>query len=235
MSYLKDLQSTMTEEKKASAKKDIFAFYVGRPLSYLLTIPFLKLNIRPNTVSIIALLEVVLASFVLGNANTMFGEIIGWILFFLWNLLDGVDGNIARLRKSGTPIGSVYDATSGYAAMFLLYFSTGILASKNSLWGSMLIVCGAVSGMAVLFPRLVMHKATNELHGGGTNESSLADKKNFGILKTIALNLTSIAGLVQVLLLFAIIMNQTVLFTFFYMFLNVVVMIVSLIKILGAG
>ena len=34
-------QKTMSAEKKNSAKNDYFAFYIGRPLSYVLTIPFL--------------------------------------------------------------------------------------------------------------------------------------------------------------------------------------------------
>ena len=43
-------QKTMSPEKRKSAKNDYFAFYVGRPLSYILTIPFLYTNITPNTV-----------------------------------------------------------------------------------------------------------------------------------------------------------------------------------------
>lgn len=38
----KDIENkTMSPEKRKSAKNDYFAFYVGRPLSYILTIPFL--------------------------------------------------------------------------------------------------------------------------------------------------------------------------------------------------
>ena len=34
-------QKTMSPEKRKSAKNDYFAFYIGRPLTYVLTIPFL--------------------------------------------------------------------------------------------------------------------------------------------------------------------------------------------------
>ena len=47
-------QKTMSPEKRVSAKNDFFAFYVGRPISYVLTIPFLYTNISPNTVSVIS-------------------------------------------------------------------------------------------------------------------------------------------------------------------------------------
>ena len=34
-------EKTMTPAKRAMAHNDYFAFYIGRPISYLLTIPFL--------------------------------------------------------------------------------------------------------------------------------------------------------------------------------------------------
>lgn len=65
MSYYHDLKNTMTEEKKKNAKNDYFAFYIGRPWSYILTVPFLQLNIKPNFVSILSTVEVIFASVVL--------------------------------------------------------------------------------------------------------------------------------------------------------------------------
>lgn len=231
MNYLNQLRATMTKGKKESAKKDIFAFYIGRPLSYILTVPFLWLNITPNAVSILAFVEVIVAGVVLAMVHTLSGALIGWLLFFLWNLLDGVDGNIARLKKNGSPIGSVYDAMSGYAAMFLLYFSTGIWASKFSTLGSLLIILGAVSGISVLFPRLIMHKAATSIKENTPN-TELAKRSDYGFIKSVALNITSISGLVQPLLLVALLSSQATIFTIGYLIINILIMIVSLYKIL---
>ncbi|QEA50098.1 CDP-alcohol phosphatidyltransferase family protein [Latilactobacillus curvatus] len=221
----------MTPEKKVNAKKDIFAFYVGRPLSYVLTVPFLWLNIRPNIVSIIAAIEIIIAGIVLSMANNIKVAVFGWFLFFLWNLLDGVDGNIARLKKNGSKIGSVYDAMSGYEAMFLLYFCAGIFSFNMSNYSDYSqIIIGAISGMSVIFPRLVMHKANTEL--GCSEKNELADKKDFGFIKVVALNITSISGLVEVFLLIAIMLNQVNIFNWIYLVINLVVMIGSLIKVL---
>ena len=58
----KDIENkTMSPEKRKSAKNDYFAFYVGRPLSYILTIPFLYTNISPNAVSLISIIPIMLA------------------------------------------------------------------------------------------------------------------------------------------------------------------------------
>ncbi|KHO13586.1 hypothetical protein OA78_0347 [Latilactobacillus curvatus] len=231
MSYLKDLSKSMTPEKKVNAKKDIFAFYVGRPLSYVLTVPFLWLNIRPNIVSIIAAIEIIIAGIVLSMANNIKVAVFGWFLFFLWNLLDGVDGNIARLKKNGSKIGSVYDAMSGYEAMFLLYFCAGIFSFNMSNYSDYSqIIIGAISGMSVIFPRLVMHKANTEL--GVEKGSNLTNKQSFGLGKTIALNITSISGFVQVLLLLAILSNTVMYFSYCYLVINVAIMLVSIRNVL---
>lgn len=233
MSYYHDLKNTMTEEKKKNAKNDYFAFYIGRPLSYILTVPFLQLNIKPNFVSILSTVEVIFASVVLSVSYNVKIAVIGWLLFFLWNLLDGVDGNIARLKKISTDLGSVYDAMSGYAAMFLFFFSAGIYAFNisDNKYAYIQIIIGAISGMAELFPRLVMHKAKNEV-GNASNIKSVADKSNFGALKKMALNITSISGMVQPFLLIAIIFNCVPFFNSIYFIINVSVMVVSIYKIL---
>lgn len=233
MSYYHDLKNTMTEEKKKNAKNDYFAFYIGRPLSYILTVPFLQLNIKPNFVSILSTVEVVIASVVLSASHNIKIAVIGWLLFFLWNLLDGVDGNIARLKKISTDLGSVYDAMSGYTAMFLFFFSAGIYAFNisDSKYAYIQIIIGAISGMSELFPRLVMHKAKNEV-GNVSNIKSVSNKSEFGFTKKVALNVTSISGLVQPILLFCILFSVTNWFNYFYCVVNVMIMLVSIYKIL---
>ena len=48
MITIKDIEEkSMTPEKRAMAKNDLFAFYIGRPLSYVLSIPFMYMNISP--------------------------------------------------------------------------------------------------------------------------------------------------------------------------------------------
>lgn len=116
---------TMSSEKRKSAKNDYFAFYIGRPLSYILTIPFLYIGISPDAVSLISIIPIIIgfAFMCIGNTKTIL--IAGWLMFFLWNLLDGVDGNIARYKKQFSKMGSVYDAMSGYIAMVLIFFWMG--------------------------------------------------------------------------------------------------------------
>jgi phosphatidylglycerophosphate synthase len=232
----KDIElKTMSAEKRKSAKNDYFAFYVGRPLSYVLTIPFLYTGISPNTVSIISIIPIIIGFILMCAGHVLFPLIVGWLCFFLWNLLDGVDGNIARYKKQFSKMGSVYDAMSGYASMVLSFFAWGIAAAHNpgvfqhiaKLPSDGYIIMGALSGVFVIFPRLIMHKAITTL-GESDSMNSVKDKSEYGFMKLVALNLTSISGFVQVLMLVAVLLKITDLFTICYFLLNLMVMLISL-------
>lgn len=235
-------KKTMSPEKKKSAKNDYFAFYVGRPLSYILTIPFLYTKISPNAVSLISIVPLIIGFVLMCVGRTTGILVIGWECFFLWNLLDGVDGNIARYKKQFSKMGSVYDAMSGYVAMVLSFFAWGVAAAHNpGLFQSIVpipldayIILGALSGIFVIFPRFIMHKAITTL-GNANSMDSVKDKSEYGFAKLVALNLTSISGFVQMLMLIAVLFEMTDLFTIGYFALNALVMIVSLRSIFKDG
>ncbi|HEU6255670.1 TPA: CDP-alcohol phosphatidyltransferase family protein [Streptococcus pneumoniae] len=223
----KDIErKTMSPAKKAMAKNDYFAFYVGRPLSYLLTVPFVKTNITPNQISYLSIIPLIVGFIIMIFTTDFIVLLLAWFLFFLWNLLDGVDGNLARYREQYSKDGSVVDAMAGYVAMVLTYFGAGIVAAHLN-DSDIYIILGALSGISLIFPRLVMHKYINTV-AQDESVSSIKDKSDFNTIKILALNMTSITGIPQVLLLLTILTNQWVLFTLVYFTINFLLMIFSL-------
>ena len=223
----KDIErKTMSPAKKAMAKNDYFAFYVGRPLSYLLTVPFVKTNITPNQISYLSIIPLIVGFIIMIFTTDFVVLLLAWFLFFLWNLLDGVDGNLARYREQYSKDGSVVDAMAGYVAMVLTYFGAGIVATHLN-DSDIYIILGALSGISLIFPRLVMHKYINTV-AQDESVSSIKDKSDFNTIKILALNMTSITGIPQVLLLLTILTNQWVLFTLVYFTINFLLMIFSL-------
>ncbi|EHE11121.1 CDP-alcohol phosphatidyltransferase family protein [Streptococcus pneumoniae GA17328] len=216
----------MSPAKKAMAKNDYFAFYVGRPLSYLLTVPFVKTNITPNQISYLSIIPLIVGFIIMIFTTDFVVLLLAWFLFFLWNLLDGVDGNLARYREQYSKDGSVVDAMAGYVAMVLTYFGAGIVAAHLN-DSDIYIILGALSGISLIFPRLVMHKYINTV-AQDESVSSIKDKSDFNTIKILALNMTSITGIPQVLLLLTILTNQWVLFTLVYFTINFLLMIFSL-------
>lgn len=237
MNIIKDMaQKTMTKEKKAQAKNDIFAFYIGRPISYVLTVPFLKLGIKPNTVSFLSIFPAIAGFLLIGFGNTLTLKIIGWCMFFLWNLLDGVDGNIARYKKQFSKNGSLWDATSGYIAMVLTFFSMGIGCfygdfTRLPISKEIYIILGGLSALMVILPRLVMHKRITSM-GEDENSKVFKDKSSYNFFKVIALNLISVSGFAQVLMILAIIFRVMDIFTIFYFAINLLICTAVLIKLL---
>lgn len=235
-------QKTMSPEKRKLAKNDYFAFYVGRPLSYILTIPFLYANITPNTVSLISIIPLVIGFIIMCFAKSTGIMILGWACFFLWNLLDGVDGNIARYKGQFSPLGSVYDAMSGYVAMVFSFFAWGVAAAHNGgvldtvlpIQADIYIIIGAFSGIFQIFPRFIMHKAITTLRDEN-KVSGVKDKSEYSFVKLFALNITSVAGFLQVIMLLAVVLNLIDLFTLGYFVLNFMVMLASLRSIFRAS
>lgn len=228
-------KKTMGPEKRKEAKKDIFAFYVGRPITYVLTVPFLYTNISPNTVSYISFIPIVLGFILLAEGKSKLTLFWGWFCFFLWSMLDGVDGNIARYKKQYSKIGDTLDAATGYFAMALIFFGAGIAAAHDisgvgeifvDMSNEQYIILGGLSGMCMIMPRLIMHKAMTST--GSQDAGGMKDRTNYGMVKIIALNITSIPGLVQILLLVGIFTHTLNLYTIVYFMINMFVMIVSL-------
>lgn len=235
-------EKTMTPQKKKGAKYDIFAFYIGRPISYVLTVPFIELGIRPNVISLISFIPSIAGFLLLGFGKTKALQIIGTLCFLLWNFMDGIDGNTARYTGQQSKMGRLWDATSGYVATVLLYFAMGISVMNTPMPQHTIaflliipdyyyLVFGGLTSINMMLYRLVMHKKMllyTEEAGQGLN-----DKNTYSGIEIIALNLTSTAGLIQVFMIIAVATNYTRDFVIFFFLIQFVVMIWTLRKMLS--
>lgn len=222
----------VTEEKRKTDKLIPWLNYIIRPLSILVSKPLLKTNVNPITITAVSMLTSVVGFVFVSFGCTQLIKIIGWMGFFIWALLDCVDGNVARFKGLASDRGALWDATGGYLALSLIFFAAGIGAyhDDNIVEFSdryLYIIYGGMASLMSLFPRLVMQKKKTAESG---RESALAvtDKKRFGLSKIIALNIESAIGLMQIVLLLAIIFHFMNIFALFYMVFNFLMMIYSL-------
>lgn len=231
-SLIKDIKkASMTEEKKKSAKYDLFAFYIGRPLSYVLTVPFVYLGVSPNTVSMISFIPIVAGIILAVFAKTRMTMFYCWLCFFLWNLLDGVDGNLARYLNKSSRLGGIYDAMSGYAATAATFLCWGFAAENTAKYQyvqmlseyHIYMVLGSLSAIFTLYPRLVMQKTRAEI--GGKEGTSI---RTGSVLRIIVFNLTSVSGIIQIFMLVCVLYSCYTTFTIFYFVLNSVIMLTTI-------
>ena len=119
--------------------------------------------------------------------------------------------------------------------MALIFFGAGIAATNdaacllNNWFGSypnVYTILGGLSGMCTIMPRLIMHKAMTSI--GSKDAGGMKDRTHYGVVKILALNITSVPGMVQILLLVCIFTHMLDLYTVAYFFINLAVMVISM-------
>lgn len=237
MNYKQIYNLAVPVKKRKEERWNLFAHFIGRPLSVLLTIPLTKTGIRPVTITKLSILSLLIGSILVSININITITIIGWFFFFLWNILDGVDGNLARSTNQCSNIGDLWDTTGGYSAMVLTYFSAGIAAYfdiSNLAFceNYLLLIMGGATSIMSIFPRLIMHKKKN--YGTDSKDiRTLTDKTNFGIKQIIAINFISPSGFLQIIFLLAIVFHFLNIFIASYTMINLFIMVVSLTSLLS--
>lgn len=230
----KDIEAkAMPPEKREQCKDDLFSFYIGRKITYWMTIPFLYTRLTPNHVTFISILLLIVGFVVNCFANTKSLMLFAWLCYFLWSLLDGVDGNMARYRRQFSKMGDIYDTMGGYAAYALLFLGMGIGAYFNT--GNIniipriyYIIFGALSSISSIFPRLIYQKIKASFKG---DQGADRVRNNKSLIRKIEMNITSISGGTMVFSFIAIVFGLLDVFTLGYCFLNIMKMVLSLYSI----
>jgi len=105
--------------------------YLNRPLSTRITRYLLKTDITPNSVSFFSFILAMVGAFFffLGGYSNL---VIGALLAHLASVIDGCDGEIARLKFQVTEFGGWFDAVlDRYADAFLLFGLTYYVHAAN--------------------------------------------------------------------------------------------------------
>lgn len=221
--------------KRKEEKMNLWVSLVVRPLSVFFTAPFVNTKTKPITITKLSILFLI-AGFVLISLNLNFYVSLGgWFCFFIWAILDGVDGNLARCQGTCSPLGDLWDTMGGYAAMVLIYFSAGIASflDKNPTldflkeYSYLLLIIGGLTSIFSIFPRLVLHKKKSS-NINSESVKNISDKKNYSFSKIVALNLISPSGFMQVIFLLCFIFHVLNFFVCFYFLINMGVMFLSL-------
>ena len=226
-------KKSMPESKKKMEKADIFIAYLIRPISDLITYPLSKTKIKPTTITKISAVFVILMfiCFLLGFYY------IGFVCLLVWDILDGVDGNLARYTDNCSNMGCLWDATTGWLAMFVFFLSMGLVAYReHSLVEIAFIpkyyylIFGSLAAFGILFPRLVMHKKAGLL--GEESVHKEKTRSEYSLAKNILLNLISINGLAFLIFVLATIFKLTNITMIFYLFICGVVGLGMLVNML---
>lgn len=106
--------------------------YFVHPLSARLVPFFAKLGIKPNTVSLTGMGCGILAGFAYHAYSASWGAFLGFVLMLGWHVMDGADGQLARLTKSYSELGKVLDGVCDYVTFTAVYVGLALAMSDRS-------------------------------------------------------------------------------------------------------
>lgn len=101
------------------------------PLAWRLAKRLAATRITPNMVSAAGAAAIMLAAAAYGMLAWPLGAALGLALHMGWHVLDGADGDLARLTGRSSPHGELVDGICDYAGHIVLYVTLGHLAAQQ--------------------------------------------------------------------------------------------------------
>ena len=159
--------------RRTSEIEEVTNLYFIHPLASRLT-PFLaKMHIHPNAVSVAGMLFGILA----GVSYSFYQEprcaVAGFVLMIAWHVMDGADGQLARLTHSQSQTGKVLDGICDYVTFTAVY--TGLAVTLGRHYGNGIWVLVVTAGLchAVQAAAYEVQRQEYEVWGWGRKSKGL--------------------------------------------------------------
>ena len=120
--------------------------YIYHPLAARLAGLLLPTGISANAVSVGSLLALIGATFAFTSLPWPQSAAAGFALLVAWHIIDGADGDLARLKGTASPTGELVDGVCDYAGNVVLYVAFAILLDDSiGAWAWILAVAAGAS------------------------------------------------------------------------------------------
>ena len=122
------LSSEFRESLKSTDVEEIMDLIIFRPLSFFFVKLIYNINITPNQISVVAMIFGILAGIFYGFSTYVY-SLYGALCFFICNVFDCADGQLARLKKNGTIVGRIVDGLIDYVSSFSVFLGIAVYLS----------------------------------------------------------------------------------------------------------
>jgi phosphatidylglycerophosphate synthase len=165
-----------SEEYKKSLKmkevEEVFDLVFYRPIAFLFVRTVYNTEITPNIISIAALFMGITAGCFYSLGQPVYFKI-GALFYLAFNILDCSDGQLARLKKTGTPVGRIIDGISDYIATIAVYLGIAVgfayRSPKPYFWLLMLLFAGLSNIIHGIFVDYYRSRFLYYVKRGGSN------------------------------------------------------------------
>lgn len=132
-------QGATREEQHAAAARpmrprelqDALNFHLYHPLAWRLAKLLARTPITPNVVSVAGGCLVVAAAFAYARPGWPLPALLGLALHMAWHVVDGADGDLARITGRAGPAGEIVDGICDYAGHIVLYLMLAMLLAAQ--------------------------------------------------------------------------------------------------------
>lgn len=132
----------MTDEpaqvKRTREIEEVTNRYVIHPISRVLVTYFDRWGLRPNTVSVIGMGLGAGAAVAYYHYPQWPMALLGFLLMVGWHVMDGADGQLARLTGQTSEVGKILDGLCDHVTFVLVYASLAMAVAQNEglwVWG----------------------------------------------------------------------------------------------------
>ena len=134
---------------------NLVVFYIYRPLGFFFSALILNTQIKPNQVTVFKyFIALISLSILLASDLNDVNFLIGFLLYFFCDILDYVDGSLARAKKLTSKFGRIIDTVSDhFFSTIFLFLITLKIESKLHLY--FLVVFLAISWSQVYINTLI--------------------------------------------------------------------------------
>ncbi len=172
--------------------QDALNHYLYHPLAWQLARLLAPTPITPNMVSVFGGLMVVAAGIVYWSTSGPIWALLGLLLHMSWHVVDGADGDLARITGRTSPLGELVDGICDYVSHIVLYVLLAFVLTRTfgAGWAWFWTLAAGASHIVQanhveVQRRFYQHwtYGTPWLHNSSSNGKALfSDKGGFGIL-----------------------------------------------------
>ena len=156
--------------RRTSEIEETTNLYIIHPIANRLTLLFAKVGITPNMVSMAGMLFGVLAGFAYYRYEDARWATAGFILMIAWHVMDGADGQLARLTNAQSEAGKILDGICDYVTFIAVYSALAMVLSRQM--GEWAWALAIVAGACHIFQSAAYELQRQEFNFWGWDQKS---------------------------------------------------------------
>ncbi|PCI33484.1 MAG: CDP-diacylglycerol--serine O-phosphatidyltransferase [Alphaproteobacteria bacterium] len=166
----------MTDPVKRTNEIEEFTnLHFIHPISGWLVPKLAARNITPNMVSLTGMSFGIMAGFAYYHSQNPIFAVLGFICMIMWHIMDGADGQLARLTKSYSEIGKVLDGVCDYVTFISVYVGIALMLPQETTGGVWTIVLIAGAFHAIQSSAYEVQRGEYDYWGHGKQSAALPE------------------------------------------------------------